>query len=208
MGAPNRCCLRRTSERRSGCSAWCQCPAFACADWDCRAPGRGSLANRLPLPSGVLAHERGSSARLLASGGDGGIGRVCSGTNRTPSPGLRGSTAPPAADGPSGSRSPYPARAYAWAGTSVPEAWPPSQIPHVPLLPMARTSPVIWKTNPRIMLAMPSSQTGWRARRKTSPTSKPVSHTSWRRGAGTPRPWPCKNSRRWLAGSPSPSADS
>src|ERR1035441_8480993 len=28
--------------------------------------GRGSLANRLPLPSGVLAHERGSSARLLA----------------------------------------------------------------------------------------------------------------------------------------------
>jgi len=33
---------------------------------------------------------------------------------------------------------------------------------------------LIWKTNPRIMLASPSSQTGRRARRKTSQTSKPA----------------------------------
>jgi len=52
--------------------------------------GRGSLANRLPLPSGVLAHERGSSARLLASGGDGGIGRVCSGHQPDTKPGPAG----------------------------------------------------------------------------------------------------------------------
>src|SRR5271155_278382 len=33
---------------------------------------------------------------------------------------------------------------------------------------------VSWNTNPKIMLAMPSTQTGWRARRNTSRTSKPA----------------------------------
>ena len=36
---------------------------------------------------------------------------------------------------------------------------------------------LIWKTKPRIMLATPSSQTGRRARRRTSQTSKPA--VSW-----------------------------
>ena len=37
-----------------------------------------------------------------------------------------------------------------------------------------KCSAMSWKTNPRIMLAMPSSQIGRRARRKMSHTSKPV----------------------------------
>jgi hypothetical protein len=79
MGAPDRCCLRRTSERRSGCSAWCQCPAFTCADWDCRAPGgaRSRIGCRY-RPVFWLAN---AALRPACSrpGGDGGIGRVCSG---------------------------------------------------------------------------------------------------------------------------------
>ena len=56
---------------------------------------RGSLANRLPLLSGVLAHERGFSARLLASCGDGGIVKVGAGQGPDTRPGLRGSAARP-----------------------------------------------------------------------------------------------------------------
>ena len=37
-----------------------------------------------------------------------------------------------------------------------------------------KCSAVSWKTNPRIMLATPSSQIGRRARRNTSQTSKPA----------------------------------
>src|SRR5580700_2458103 len=37
-----------------------------------------------------------------------------------------------------------------------------------------KRSAVSWKTNPPIMLAMPSSQTGRRASRTTSPTSNPL----------------------------------
>ena len=65
--------------------------------WDCRALGgaRSRIGCRYCLVS-VLAHERGSSACLLASGGDGGIGRVCAGQGPDTRPGLRGSTARPA----------------------------------------------------------------------------------------------------------------
>ena len=37
-----------------------------------------------------------------------------------------------------------------------------------------KRSALSWKMKPRIMLAMPSSQAGWRARRKTSRRSKPA----------------------------------
>ena len=77
--APTRCCLRGRATADLAVLRGCQCPAFARANKDCRARGGARSRIGCRLSSGVLAHERRSSARLLASGSDGGIGRVRSG---------------------------------------------------------------------------------------------------------------------------------
>ena len=65
---------------------------------------------------------------------------------------------------------------------------------------------VTWKANPRIMLAIPTSHIGRRASRKSRAAGRTrPSGCCSRRGAGTPRTWPCRSSRQWPAVSPCPS---